>query len=265
MILLYVSRRPPVCPIIRSIRAVSSSLRVEYLKSNWRFGNERGVGIPGAVQGPCDLDGVYAVKSGRAPVEVDPTRDVRAAGRTSGGDRAGRRGRRARLAAAGARRDAQRPAALWRLRSPRAGSRTARWWSWSTCRPSGVRPGWCGDKHRWSAWRPTAPCGRGRSRTRRSHRLGWAMTDRAGRWVTEQVGRWGRTVNEVAVELGCDWHTDQRHRHRLRHRARRRPRPHRPTSPPSASTRRCSPGSGPWRTQAGRPRSSTSARGSSST
>jgi transposase len=33
------------------------------------------------------------------------------------------------------------------------------------------------------------------------------MTDRAGRWVTEQVGRWGRTVNEVAVELGCDWHT----------------------------------------------------------
>ena len=34
-----------------------------------------------------------------------------------------------------------------------------------------------------------------------------ALTDRAGRWVTEQVGRYGRTVNEVAVELGCDWHT----------------------------------------------------------
>jgi transposase len=34
-----------------------------------------------------------------------------------------------------------------------------------------------------------------------------ALTDRAGRWVTEQVGRCGRTVNEVAVELGCDWHT----------------------------------------------------------
>lgn len=33
------------------------------------------------------------------------------------------------------------------------------------------------------------------------------MTDRAGRWVTEQVGRWGRTVNELAAELGCDWHT----------------------------------------------------------
>jgi hypothetical protein len=33
------------------------------------------------------------------------------------------------------------------------------------------------------------------------------MTDRAGRWVTEQVGRLGRAVNEIAVELGCDWHT----------------------------------------------------------
>ncbi|MEO5842463.1 MAG: ISL3 family transposase [Acidimicrobiales bacterium] len=34
-----------------------------------------------------------------------------------------------------------------------------------------------------------------------------AMTDRAGRWCTEQVGRSGRTVAEVARELGCDWHT----------------------------------------------------------
>ena len=34
-----------------------------------------------------------------------------------------------------------------------------------------------------------------------------AMTDRAGRWVTVQVGREGRTVAEVARELGCDWHT----------------------------------------------------------
>lgn len=33
------------------------------------------------------------------------------------------------------------------------------------------------------------------------------MTDRAGRWVTEQVGRYGRSINEIAVELGCDWHT----------------------------------------------------------
>ena len=33
------------------------------------------------------------------------------------------------------------------------------------------------------------------------------LTSRAARWVTEQVGRHARSVNEVAVELGCDWHT----------------------------------------------------------
>jgi transposase len=33
------------------------------------------------------------------------------------------------------------------------------------------------------------------------------MTDRAGRWVTEQVGRHGRTVSEIANDVGCDWHT----------------------------------------------------------
>lgn len=33
------------------------------------------------------------------------------------------------------------------------------------------------------------------------------LTSRAGRWATSQVGRLGRTVSEVAAELGCDWHT----------------------------------------------------------
>lgn len=33
------------------------------------------------------------------------------------------------------------------------------------------------------------------------------MTDRAGRWITEQVGRCARSVAEVAKELDCDWHT----------------------------------------------------------
>ena len=33
------------------------------------------------------------------------------------------------------------------------------------------------------------------------------LTSRAGRWATVQVGRLGRTVSEVAGELGCDWHT----------------------------------------------------------
>lgn len=34
-----------------------------------------------------------------------------------------------------------------------------------------------------------------------------ALTDRAARWVTYQVGCRGRTVSEVAAEVGCDWHT----------------------------------------------------------
>ena len=34
-----------------------------------------------------------------------------------------------------------------------------------------------------------------------------AMTDRDGRWATIQVGRLGRSLSEVADELGCDWHT----------------------------------------------------------
>lgn len=33
------------------------------------------------------------------------------------------------------------------------------------------------------------------------------VSDRAGRWVTAQVGKHGRSVTEVAVELGADWHT----------------------------------------------------------
>ena len=33
------------------------------------------------------------------------------------------------------------------------------------------------------------------------------LTSRCGRWATGQVGRLGRTVSDVAEELGCDWHT----------------------------------------------------------
>lgn len=39
-------------------------------------------------------------------------------------------------------------------------------------------------------------------------RLG--ITDRAGRWACEQVGRHGRSVTEVAADLGCAWHTVNR-------------------------------------------------------
>src|SRR5262245_62001792 len=34
-----------------------------------------------------------------------------------------------------------------------------------------------------------------------------AMTTRAARWTTVQVGGHGRTVSQVAGGLGCDWHT----------------------------------------------------------
>ena len=34
-----------------------------------------------------------------------------------------------------------------------------------------------------------------------------ALTTRAARWATLQVGRHGRAVSEIAADLGCDWHT----------------------------------------------------------
>jgi hypothetical protein len=34
-----------------------------------------------------------------------------------------------------------------------------------------------------------------------------ALTERAKRWVTLQVGIHGRSVSELAGELGCSWHT----------------------------------------------------------
>jgi transposase-like protein len=34
-----------------------------------------------------------------------------------------------------------------------------------------------------------------------------ALTTRAAKWATIQVGRHGRSVAEVAADLGCGWHT----------------------------------------------------------
>ena len=62
-------------------------------------------------------------------------------------------------------------------------------------------------KHRWFC--PSTACPQG-SWTATEPSIAaprLAMTDRAARWVTEQVGRNGRTVSEVARELDCDWHT----------------------------------------------------------
>jgi transposase len=62
-------------------------------------------------------------------------------------------------------------------------------------------------KHRWCCPIPACPVGSWTGQDPRIAAARLAMTDRAGRWVTDQVGRCGRTVNEVADELGCDWHT----------------------------------------------------------
>jgi hypothetical protein len=63
------------------------------------------------------------------------------------------------------------------------------------------------DKRRWSC--PEADCAVG-TFTEVDRRIAAArakLTDRAGRWATVHVGRLGRTVAEVAAELGSDWHT----------------------------------------------------------
>jgi transposase len=49
-----------------------------------------------------------------------------------------------------------------------------------------------------------------RARTEQDPRIASSrctMTTRVARWATLQVGRHGRTVAEVAADLGCDWHT----------------------------------------------------------
>jgi transposase len=62
-------------------------------------------------------------------------------------------------------------------------------------------------KRRWKCPDRDCPNGSWTEEDRRIAAPRLAMTDRAGRWITEQVGRCARSVNEVARELGCDWHT----------------------------------------------------------
>jgi len=62
-------------------------------------------------------------------------------------------------------------------------------------------------KRRWRCSEVDCPNGSWSEEDRRIAAPRFAITDRAGRWITEQVGRCARSVNEVARELGCDWHT----------------------------------------------------------
>ena len=65
-------------------------------------------------------------------------------------------------------------------------------------------------KRRWVCPRPTCAVGSFAEQDLSVAPERVLLTSRAGRWVTEQVGRLGRTVWEVAEELGCDWHTVNR-------------------------------------------------------
>jgi len=62
-------------------------------------------------------------------------------------------------------------------------------------------------KHRWECANESCAVGSWTGEEARIAPARAAMTDRAGRWVTRQVGEHGRTVNELAGELGCAWHT----------------------------------------------------------
>jgi transposase len=61
-------------------------------------------------------------------------------------------------------------------------------------------------KFRWHCAEPTCPGGSWTEDEPRIPVKRLMLSHRAGRWVTEPVGRHARTVNEIAVELGCDWH-----------------------------------------------------------
>lgn len=74
-----------------------------------------------------------------------------------------------------------------------------------TCFGRQVRLVW--HKHRWACRETACPAG---SWTVIDDRIAVpraGLTDRAGRWATRQVGQAGRSVSDVANELGCDWHT----------------------------------------------------------
>ena len=62
-------------------------------------------------------------------------------------------------------------------------------------------------KRRWRCRDADCPKGSWTEEDRRIAAPRMAITDRAGRWATREVGKFGRSVNEVALTLGCDWHT----------------------------------------------------------
>lgn len=62
-------------------------------------------------------------------------------------------------------------------------------------------------KRRWRCPEETCPNGSWTEEVPSIAAPRLVITDRAGRSATRQVGFWGHSENEVAQELGCDWHT----------------------------------------------------------
>ena len=62
-------------------------------------------------------------------------------------------------------------------------------------------------KRRWRCPDPGCPMGSWSEQDSRIAASRQALSDRAGRWATRQVGESASSVNKIADELGCDWHT----------------------------------------------------------
>jgi transposase len=62
-------------------------------------------------------------------------------------------------------------------------------------------------KHRWACPNDSCAVGSWTGQDARIAAARAAMTDRAARWATRQVGEHGRSVNELAADFQCAWHT----------------------------------------------------------
>ena len=120
-------------------------------------------------------------------------------------------------------------------------------------------------KCRWKCAEALCPVGSWTEEDTRIAAPRIVLSDRAARWVTLQVGYYARSVNDLALELGCDWHTVSDAVIAMA--------PHWWTMTPSGSgivgalgpTKSSSPGTAPFTAKSSPPRSSTSPGASSST
>ncbi len=62
-------------------------------------------------------------------------------------------------------------------------------------------------KCRWKCAEASCPVGSWTEEDGRIAAPRMVLSDRAARWVTLQVGYYARSINDLALELGCDWHT----------------------------------------------------------